>query len=256
MNSILAEAYPNFRSLGGLKTADGSVLREGMIFRSPDLEKKDSAVTQALAELKLDYIVDLRCKIEVFERKDVSILGTEYRNLPVLKTKPHLTVVVCWAGKLLATYHMMKGTAKVIQDQKFASYKAICYAPAYKEVFSLMDQGKTFDFHCTEGKDRTGWLAVLIEYSLGRTKEDIFKEYMKSNELRPGKDRSWLTKLGIPAEQVYYASYCEFVHPELFHLAWNQAVSDYGTFDAYLEQVFGITEERKNAWKQIYVTKE
>lgn len=147
MNPILAEAYPNFRSLGGLKTADGSVIREGMIFRSPDLEKKNKNVTRALADLHLDYILDLRCKIEAFERKDVSIPGTEYVNIPVLKTKPFITVVVCWTGKILAVRHMRKGTAKVVQDQKFGSYKAICYSPAYNYVFSLMDQGKTFDFH-------------------------------------------------------------------------------------------------------------
>ncbi len=256
MNPILEKAYPNFRDLGGLETTDGYCIKPGMIFRSPDLpDKKDPAVLEALKDLHLDYIVDLRCPIESFERKDITVPGTQYLSLPVIKAWPFITVVVCYTGKFLAVRHMRKGTAIKVKEEKEASYRAIPFSPAYNKVFQLMDEGKTFDFHCTEGKDRTGWLAICIEYSLGRSVDEIFKEYMKSNELRPGKDRTWLTKAGLDLEQINYASYCEFVHEELFELGFATVMERYATFDEYLEDVFHITEERKAKWRAIYLEK-
>lgn len=253
MDSILSTVYPNFRDLGNQITEDGSLICSGKLFRSPDLEGKSPEATAALQALQLDYIVDLRCPVEVMERKDVSLEGTAYQNTPVLPAKPYLSIIVCKAGRMLCLWWLLLHKGQRIKDQKIASYKAIPFSKAYQFAFQLMDRGCSFVFHCTEGKDRTGWLAAVIQYCLGMSKDAVRKEYLKSNECRPGKDRSGLQKYGIPMEQIARGSYCEFVHEELFDLAWNTAVEKYGSFDNYLLQVFQITPERIALWKTHYL---
>lgn len=38
--------------------------------------------------------------------------------------------------------------------------------------------------HCTEGKDRTGWIAALLQLVAGADRGEILKEYLKSNDYR------------------------------------------------------------------------
>jgi len=46
-------------------------------------------------------------------------------------------------------------------------------------VFMSENQGP-YLFHCTEGKDRTGYFAALVESLMGASKDEIVKDYMQS----------------------------------------------------------------------------
>jgi len=253
MNPILSSAYPNFRQLGNVRTKDGALLLPEKIFRSSDLIPKGEEAKEALEELHLDCILDLRCPLEVWERRDLTLPGTTYKNESVLRGPKYLSITVCHAGRLLCLFWMLMGKAQKIKNQKIRSYKDIPFSSAYQTAFQLMDEGKVFVFHCTEGKDRTGWLAAVIQYCLGVDEETIMEEYMKSNLCRPAKDRSWIKKLGVSEEELERGTYCESVHEELLELAWQTAEERYGSFDRYLEEVFQITPERIRKWKAYYV---
>lgn len=57
------------------------------------------------------------------------------------------------------------------------------YAEVYSHFFSLlMSGGVPLLFHCTAGKDRTGFAAAMLLSSLGVSREDIFRDYMMSAE--------------------------------------------------------------------------
>ena len=130
------------------------------------------------------------------------------------------------------------------------------FSPAYNRIFEAMDEGKRFDFHCTEGKDRTGIAAFLIELALGRDETEIRKEYLLSNEYRPNKDRSWLKYIGVPKSLIADIAFCESTHDELLDLSEKMILEKYNGFDEYLEKEFGVTEERRNKWREIYLEKE
>ncbi len=55
---------------------------------------------------------------------------------------------------------------------------------AYKELFlSLGDQNQLPAlFHCTMGKDRTGWAAAALLSLLGVPKEVVIEDYLRSND--------------------------------------------------------------------------
>ena len=54
----------------------------------------------------------------------------------------------------------------------------------FKEFFKILfkNSGSRIIFHCTAGKDRTGFAAALILSLFGVSKRHIFEDYMLSNE--------------------------------------------------------------------------
>ena len=55
---------------------------------------------------------------------------------------------------------------------------------AYRELFiSLADQNKLPAlFHCTTGKDRTGWAAAALLTLLDVPKKTVMEDYLRSND--------------------------------------------------------------------------
>lgn len=240
--------FTNFRDLGN---AENTCIKEGKIFRSSnpaDLTEEDKSLIESLG---LDSIVDLRSKGEIREKPDFVPKGTKYIHAPVFSDKDFPFIVVTKIAKLKATLIKDKKNGLIKKD-KFESYLAMIDRHAYEEIFKCMDRGETFLFHCTEGKDRTGIAAALIELSLGRTREEALHEYLESDKFRPNKNRDYLYKIGVPKEFVQEINYCEQVHEELFNLALDYAEEKYGSIDNYLESHFGITNERRAKWKETY----
>lgn len=243
--------FTNFRDLGN---AEGTSIVKGKIYRSSKpsgLSKEDK---ELIDSLKLDSIIDLRSKGEANEKPDYVPKGVKYIHAPVFRDKDFPYIVVTKVAKFRAMLIKDKRQGLIKKD-KFGSYIAMTSSYAYEKIFECMDKGETFLFHCTEGKDRTGIAAALIEISLGRTREEALCEYLASDKFRPNKNRDYLYKMGVPKEFVQEINYCEQVHEELFNLAFDHIESKYGSIDNYLHVHFGITDERKRKWQEFYLNK-
>ena len=46
----------------------------------------------------------------------------------------------------------------------------------------MADNAAPYHFHCLEGKDRAGYMAVFLESLMGAAEEEIIDDYMKSYE--------------------------------------------------------------------------
>lgn len=248
----MAPSYTNFRDLGGLVCTDGRKIKKGMIFRSPALQTKLKSDIDFLENLKPDCIIDLRATQEVKKRPDPDIKNCKYIFAPVFDGKKYKYIVVTNIGKIRCITLRGKNVG-ALKKNKLDSYIEMPFSKAYNTVFKCMDRGERFIFHCTEGKDRTGICAFLIEYALGRSEEDIRKEYLLSNQFRPNKDRSWLKYLGLPKQLIEDIAFAESTHDELLDLSENAILERYSDFDEYLEKEFGITAERKAKWQNIYL---
>lgn len=251
----MEHSYKNFRDLGGLKCADGRKIKSGMIFRSPVLNTENQSDIDFLESLNLDCIIDFRSEEEIKERPDPTLKNCEYIPVPAFDGRKYKYIVVTKMGKLRCITLKGKRMGELKQN-KLDSYMEMPFSPAYNKIFEAMDEGKKFDFHCTEGKDRTGIAAFLIELALGRDEAEIRKEYLLSNKYRPNKDRSWLKYIGVPKSLIADIAFCESTHDELLDLSEKMILEKYESFDEYLEKEFGITEERRNKWREIYLEKE
>lgn len=249
---MLECSYKNLRDLGGTDAADGRKIKNGMIFRGPVLYSKNKKDIDFLNSLCLDSVFDLRSDEEVKEKKDPELKGCRYVRAKVFDGEKYKYIVVTVAAKLRCI--TLKGNKETLLKQnKLDSYCEMPFSNAFSEVFEAMDRGERFLFHCTEGKDRTGICAALIEYLLGADELNIEKNYMLSNKLRPNKDRNWLKKFGLSQRLIEDISYCEQTHSELLQMSRNAVLEKYGTFEKYFELQFGIFPDRVEKWRSIYL---
>ena len=241
----------NFRDLGTLSVGDKKI-KDGMIYRSSVLFPKNDEDREFIEKVKPDIIFDFRCPEEVADKPDFVPSGVKYRNIPVFDGDCYRHITVSKIAKLRsAVLHGKR--SEIILREKLQSYREMPFAKCYNEIFNAMDEGKSFIFHCTEGKDRTGICDAIIEYCLGRMYDEILTEYLKSNVYRPAKDRHKYVYFGASKTMLGFAAYAETTHEELLEISINAAIKRYGSVDNYLYEMFGITEDRKKLWQKLYL---
>ncbi len=174
---INLEGTPNFRDLGGRTNDDGYTLKRGKLFRSGFLTNLSNADWQVLGGHKLVKICDFRREDEVNRMPTQAPDGTRIIRLPVGDGSHHTMINESLQRKELTAEKVGQFMVKVNQD--FVFEHADAYARLFDEVLSL-DEDESLLFHCTAGKDRTGFAAALLLMALDFSRTDIFSDYMLS----------------------------------------------------------------------------
>lgn len=256
-------ALPNFRDLGGLPCEDGRVIVPGKLYRTPKLwtkklRKKEKAETeQFLDDLHIDTVLDFRSEPEYKEKPDYVPKGAQHFNVPFFRKGEVERIIV--TRKSVAHMLALRGDRiPLLVEDKYESYRIMPYSNgqiALKALFAAMDRGDTIAFHCTEGKDRTGFAAYVLERCLGRSDAAARKEYLASNRSMDGVTDYQAKVLGalhFPQALIDALHYVEHCHNELLDLSLNAVLERYDSLDDYLLQVYGVTEERKAKWRETY----
>jgi protein-tyrosine phosphatase len=178
---------PNLRDLGGWPTPDGHV-RSGVVFRSAEFSNLQGEDAEAFARLGIRSVFDLRTEAERAEQPNQLPPGIEYVVLDILKDSAQ-----AGAAQLLAVLADPKAAEAMLGGGKavtlfIGSYREIITLPSalagYRQFFSAIaeDEHTPAVFHCTTGKDRTGWAAAAILLLLGVSNEDVFTDYLLTND--------------------------------------------------------------------------
>ena len=176
VRSVPFEGASNFRDLGGYRAGDGRRLRWRRLFRSDHLAGLTTRDTQALQSIGVCRAFDFR---GVAERAAApyELPGVTQYPLPV---EP--TVVQGMKDLLDAGQHVTPAlTVKLMQH----TYRAFVRdnAQRFGQLFThLLDSDTPLVFHCTAGKDRTGFAAALILLSLGVEREVVMQDYLLTNQ--------------------------------------------------------------------------
>ncbi|HZL65398.1 MAG TPA: tyrosine-protein phosphatase, partial [Thermoleophilia bacterium] len=190
--SIAIVSVPNLRDLGGWPTRGGGRVRWGLLYRSTELSRLAGADMAAFTALGIRSVYDLRTEAERTARPDRLPPGTEHVVVDVLEgsvdaapaqlikveADPKAAEALLGGGKGLALFE--------------AGYREIVILPsagaAYHRLFSDLarDEHRPALFHCTTGKDRTGWAAAALLMLLGVPDDLVMQEYLLTNaELLP-----------------------------------------------------------------------
>ena len=168
----------NFRDVTGpgYVNADGTRLRRGIFFRSNELGLTDEDAG-TIAGLGVTDIYDLRGSDEVEAHPDVPVPGATWTHLEV-KGIPMDSVAA------LAT--VADGT-----EVMRAVYRGFVDHPDGRASFAdlltrLAGAAGPQLFHCTAGKDRTGWAAALLLHVAGVADEVIRRDYLLTNTVSTG----------------------------------------------------------------------
>lgn len=263
MDKTVPKSLPNFRDLGGLPCEDGRVIKAGKLYRTPMLRPKghsrrERAKTLSFLDaLDLDTILDFRSRAEYTEKPDYCPPGARHVEVSFFKDGEVDRIIV--TRRSVRRMLTLRGDRiPLLIEDKEESYRIMPFSNdkvALTALFEAMDRGDTIAFHCTEGKDRTGFAAYILELCLGRPEADARAEYLKSNEPMMKKikrQEHFFRLILMPKELMEAMRYVELCHEELLDLSLAAILEQYDSVDAYLEAEYGVTESRKEQWRNTY----
>jgi protein-tyrosine phosphatase len=102
--------------------------------------------------------------------------------------------------------------------------------------------GRPLVFHCTAGKDRTGWASASILTALGVPEQAVLDDYLRSNTYVLPKYAPLLAAL--PAAKAAQARPLLEVRPEYLRAGTDEAALRYGSMDGYLRQALGASPDQ------------
>ncbi|MSW82989.1 MAG: hypothetical protein F2840_17840, partial [Actinobacteria bacterium] len=166
--AVIGEAHElgglyNVRDIGGYRTADGGVVRRGMLFRASSLHRLDDE--GAWAEFGAGTAIDLRYDRErlafplpefITGTVNTPFLPNDWDADPVTRALP--------AAEFLAS--VFRDMVDFGGDTVRTVLARLASADAYPAVF-----------FCMAGKDRTGVLAAVLLALLGVSDDDIVRDF-------------------------------------------------------------------------------
>ncbi|MGJ5640506.1 tyrosine-protein phosphatase [Formosa sp. S-31] len=243
----------NFRDLGGIATTDGKHTKWGMLYRSGEIAELSKADLAYLEALRLKTILDLRSDEEIADKPDKYPSQVSWKHLPIGDM-----------GKKSKMNEMMK-TIKEADPETFnaddimelASVQFVNNTAKFKELFqALLDENNDQTpllFHCTAGKDRTGFSSAFILKTLGVDEQTIMDEYLLSNYFRYDTNEETIEKAAK-----YYGLDQRILRPMMgvkanwLKRGFDEIEKTYGSFDNYLK-VIGVDSTAQAALKLKYL---
>lgn len=249
MKSLLLEGIHNFRDMGGLRTKDGRVVKNGLLFRCGELGSLTNNDKELLKDLKIQSIVDYRDEDEL-ERSPAPILeGID--NIRISAKKENSVLHSASMEELMKSDFIHQFTKELFSE--FYAELPI-NNPAYKELMNRIKNKKVpLIHHCTAGKDRTGVGAAIIYLLLGVSEEDIIEEYLLTNAAMENNPPRWLEKVKAALGENHEIQAMAFCQRIWMETAFKKIKETYPSYDDYFYHEFGITEEDREAIQQFYL---
>ncbi|UCB51328.1 MAG: tyrosine-protein phosphatase [Deltaproteobacteria bacterium] len=257
--SLGITSVPNLRDMGGYKTNDGRTVARGLVYRSNQLSGISPGDMEKLANLKLKNAYDLRTVEERKKRPEELPLGVNYVVLDVLADSPQ-----AGPAQLEKLMQDPKGANAALGGGKVEagfqqSYREFVSLPSAKLEFrklflALGDQKKLPAlFHCTTGKDRTGWAAAALLTLLGVPKDKVVEDYLRSNDyILPAYKKAidaFVAGGGDPAIPRAILG----VKKEYLNAAFDEMQKKYGSIEKYFSDGLGIDAARQKALRDLYL---
>ena len=229
---IALEGASNLRDLGGYRTADGRVVRRGRVFRSAALAKLTPADLAVVAALGLRTICDFR-GVEESGRAPTLVPDVRIVPLPIEPT------VGAGLRDILATKDATGEALHAVLERAYAAY-ALSSADQYRRMLDhLLDGGTPLLFHCSAGKDRTGFGAALVLTALGVPWDTVVADFEATNRL-------WRRDT-VPSDDLPPAIRESLLRaePALLTAAFDAARDRHGSIDAYLAEALDLGATRR-----------
>ncbi|MDT0614290.1 tyrosine-protein phosphatase [Streptomyces lancefieldiae] len=226
---IALDGAVNFRDAGGYRTKDGQWVRMGAVYRTDSLDRLTDADLAKLRRLGISVDYDLRTASERASAPDRLPAGVRYVVADVLGDDSPVFSMPTTAAE--AEQMMIDGERTMVSG---ANAKA-----AYATVFSgLARDADGALYHCTAGKDRTGWAGATLLTVLGVPRETVMADYLASNEYRAEANAAALA--AMPAQQAAVYKPMLDVRAEYLNSGFDEVEDAYGSFAAYEKKALGL----------------
>jgi protein-tyrosine phosphatase len=217
----------NLRDLGGYRTADRRVVRRGLVFRSAALAMLTEADMRVVAALGLRTICDFR-GLEESARAPTRLAGPRIVPLPIEPT------VGAGLRDILATKEATGEALQAVLERAYVAY-ALSSVHQDRSLLEMVAHGGTpLLFHCSAGKDRTGFGAALLLTALGVPWDTVLADFEATNRLWR---RDTVQSSDLPPSVRETLLRAE---PTFLAASFDGARRQYGSIDAYLAEALGL----------------
>ena len=221
----------NFRDLGGYLTTDGRHVRRGQVFRSDHLAGLTDADVARLQALGIRHSLDFRGVAE-YTATPYAIAGVERVALTIEPTVIARMQALVAQGIVPTTEETVDLMRETYRD--FVNHNADTYGRFMKH---LLEQPTPQVFHCTAGKDRTGFAAALVLSALGVDRATIEHDYLLTNQLYK-RDPRLEGKGPAHVMKVLWQ-----VQPEFMQAAFDEVDTRHGGMTDYLHGAIGLSTQ-------------
>jgi protein-tyrosine phosphatase len=236
----------NFRDIGGYPTSDGRHVKWGKIYRSAELSHLTPEDLDKLQKLSLAYVADFRGPYEVKAAPD---------RIPATAIRVSLPAGSENTGDSVYMKHLLQSAkdSGLIPFYSNISPFHDRYKPLFDELLQV-NKDSAILFHCSAGKDRTGIAATFILYALGVSEQTIIEDYLASDYYRRNANEK-----AIQGMMQFYkmdeatARNVLSVKESYIRATFNSIKTQYGTMDVFLEQVMGLTKDKRELLKQNFL---
>ncbi len=245
-SALVIEGVPNLRDIGGWATAEGRVVT-GQVYRSAEFSALAGSAASEFSALGIRTVYDLRTADERTANANVVPTGTEYIVLDVLADRPGAgpaQMMQVLSDPSAAERLLGDGKAVKIFEESYRQFLTLPSArTGYRQFFTILaeKEHRPAVFHCTTGKDRTGWAAASLLLLLGVAEEDVLADYLLTNEslvpaLQPMVDK--FASIGGDPELLEPVV---GVQREYLDAARTEMESTYGDVETYFSTGLGLS---------------
>lgn len=233
---IQLENSINIRDIGGYTGVDGRKIKWRKVIRSEELAHLSDKDVDYFAALRLKHVFDFRNKTKSERQADRLPKTAQYHLLPI------------FSGSDMTVKHLDFTQPGTVDEFMRHIYKVQTEdrAQCFAEVLKYLTEPSEYPilYHCTNGKDRTGFMTYLILSLLGVKEDVILSDYTLTNLTF---DESYNLLGNIMSEELGIENYhlWEFygVKPEWLKISMDYVNTNFGNVETYLMEKTDLREK-------------
>lgn len=235
----------NFRDLGGITSEYGVVKKHKLLRGGPLNNLNEQDKTNLLNHNALKLVVDFRNTHEINNERNMQLDGVYMENIVIMKDEKNdadPNVQIEKASNDNSSDFMYDIYESFVLDANArASYKYFI-----EQVARYSKDGSVF-YHCTAGKDRTGFASALLLKLLGVSDEEIYRDFLRTNENIEKSKESLLPSIQkfYPFDETNEELLLDVlgVRKEFLDTSFKAIEETYENFDNFIKAGLGIDED-------------
>jgi protein-tyrosine phosphatase len=231
------QGIANFRDLGGYQASGGKQVKWGVLYRAGTLAHASDSDLRNLQQLHLAALIDFRSAAEKEEEPNrlPDPQGFSLVEIPTLDDGNKALVGEIMERIDSGNFDDFDPNYSMTQaNRQFASE----FTPQFRRfIHTVLDaDGAPVLWHCSAGKDRTGFAAAILLRILGVPPEVVMQDYMASREhaLEARKSQLLLLRVFKGREAADKLTIMMGVEEAWLAAAFAEIDSQWGDFDNYV----------------------
>jgi len=234
----------NLRDLGGIATKSGQQLVSDQLIRGDSLSKLTDADVDLLGMLSLRTVIDFRGLPEIAR------LGPD--RLPPDAEAVDLPVDAADLDQFIGLVGHVGRQRELLGDGKAARFmervnRDFVSNDTQREQFARAlrliadDARRPVLYHCTAGKDRTGWMTAILLTALDVPRETIMADYLATNDyVWPAYEKQLHPLAMLHQLDLNVFKPLLVQDPAYLNAGFDEVTIRYGTFENFLADGLGF----------------